>query len=64
MSRKKVCCLLRARKVRYCDRKEASSISKFRYIWGGEDGSVDVGSEQGRGRDAGFAVVEDAREEA
>ena len=59
-----MCCLLRARKVRYCDRKEASSISKFRYICGGEEGSVDVGSEEWRERGADFVAVEDAGGEA
>ena len=42
-------CLLRARKVRYCDRREASRMSRLRYICGGEEGRVAKGSDRGKG---------------
>lgn len=49
----KVCCLLRARSVKYCWRSDASKISRFKYICGGEDGRRVVGSGgAGASRDA------------
>src|ERR1700761_3330348 len=40
----KVCCLLRARKVKNCCRSEASRMSGLRYICGGDEGRSEVGS--------------------
>jgi hypothetical protein len=42
--RTNVFCRRRARRVRYCDRSEASRMSRFRYICGGALGRSDVGS--------------------
>ena len=46
---KKVFCLRRSRSVRYCARREASRISRLRYICGGDEGSVARGSEGNKG---------------
>lgn len=42
-------CLLRARRFRYCERSEASTMRRLRYICGGEEGSVTSGSEAAKG---------------
>lgn len=44
-----MCCLRRARNVKYCERREASRIRRFRYICGGEEGRVAKGSDGGKG---------------
>ena len=42
-------CRRRARSVRYCERSEASRMSRFRYICGGEEGRLASASEVGKG---------------
>lgn len=44
MSRKKELRRRRPRRSRYWERREDSRISRFRYICGGDEGSVEIGS--------------------